>query len=160
MSDTEQRWAALRADDSGVTATLIRFDDEAKIGDFTERFAAGAISPRDDLIANLQHDRMRPVARTGAGLTLATHADRIDVRIDWPETQYAREAAELVNAGIVRGLSMEFRADNEQWAGRARTITGATLFGLALVDRPAYPGSVIHKRWSESTVARTRKIWL
>ena len=159
MNEPEKRFAEFRATPDGVAGTLIRWGDVAEIGEFTERFAAGSIDHRGDLIVNLQHDRGKPVARTGAGLELRSTDAGIEAAITWPETAPAREAKELVEARIVRGLSMEFRADKETWKGRERLVTNARLLGLALVDRPAYPGSTIAQRWHVHNLRTRKKVW-
>ena len=49
---------------------------------------------------------------------------------------------ELVRSGVLRGLSVEFRAIRDRFVGDLREIGRAVLDGLGLVDRPAYAGSV------------------
>jgi len=146
MSDAERRFAEFRvAEDGTITGTVIRYGDRASFGGFTEEFRAGSLV-WGDTIVNLQHDRARPVARTGAGLTLTGGPASLRASIALPDTAYAREARELVQARILRGFSVEFRADAETWDGRHRIVEGATLLGLALVDTPAYPESTIEAR--------------
>lgn len=152
--EAERRYAEFRADGDTVSGPLIVYGDEARFGDFTEVFEPGSLR-YDDVIANLQHDRARPVARTGAGLTLQDGADALRAAITWPDTSYAREARELVRARIIRGFSMEFRAITEAWEGTRRTIREARLLGFGLVDRPAYPASVIAQRMQIAYDANT-----
>ncbi len=154
----EKRFAEIRYDaESGtITGTAIRFGDTAKIGSFSERFEPGSIR-YDDVIANIQHDRAKPVARTGAGLTLQATGSSLDARIELPDTVYAREAKELVDAKIIRGMSLEFRADKERWDGKTRIIERATVVGLGLVDRPAYSESQIAQRFEETAPVTRRK---
>lgn len=159
----ERRFAELRASDTGIAGVLLRYGDTASFGTFTERFAPGALEARADVIANIMHDRTKPVARTGAGLILAMGDDAVEARIEWPETVYAREAKELVEARVLRGFSIEFLARKERFEGRTRIIGAATLTGLGLVDRPAYPDSRIEGRIWESysaTVRARRRRWL
>lgn len=155
----ERRFAELRADDAGITGVLLRYGDRATFGTFTERFEPGAMRMEADLIANLMHDRMKPVARTGAGLTVTDDGGGLSARIEWPETVYAREARELVQAGVLKGLSVEFRAVTERFEGRERIISEARMTGLGIVDRPAYPESVIASRmWDAySALGRSRR---
>lgn len=146
----ERRYAELRASDNGITGVLLRYGDEARFGTFRERFAPGAVELRSDLIANIMHDRAKPVARTGAGLHVAATEDGLDARIEWPETVYAREAKELVESRILRGFSVEFHALKERFEGRTRIIERAEVSGLGIVDRPAYPESQIEARIAEA----------
>lgn len=152
----ERRFAELRASDTGITGVLLRYGDEAAFGTFKERFLPGALEARDDVLANIMHDRAKPVARIGAGLVLAMGNDTVEARIDWPETVYAREAKELVEARILRGFSIEFLAKKERFEGRTRIIEAATLTGLGIVDRPAYPDSQIAARMWEGYAATVR----
>jgi len=145
----ERRFAEFRADDAGVAGVILRYGDRATFGRFTERFEPGSIRLSPDVIANLMHDRMKPVARTGAGLVLVDGAAALEARIDWPDTVYAKEARELVAAGIMRGFSLEFRADRERWDGAERIIQEARVSAFAIVDRPAYPDSEISARFAE-----------
>lgn len=157
MSEPEVRFAAFRFDaERGlIEGIAVRYGDRASIGPMTEEFRAGAVRA-DDVILNLQHDRRRPVARSGAGLVLTDGPDALRVSVTLPDTSYAREARELVQARILRGFSVEFRAESDRWEGDHRIVERAHLTGLALVDRPAYPDSVIAERM-QSGRPRTRR---
>lgn len=141
---TERRAFEFRASDDGSTITgiAIPYGEPARIGDFTEIFVPGSVTFAD-VIANRQHDRQKPLARTGAGLVLTDATDALRARIELPDTTDGRDVRELVRTGVLRGLSAEFRAIEETWEGDTRTIRAATLTGLAVVDRPAYGGASI-----------------
>lgn len=149
----ERRFVELRSTDTGIVGTVLRYGDTAKVttlfGGFTERFEPGALTLGDDVIVNLMHDRMKPVARTGKGLKLKHTNERLDASITWPDTVYGREARELVTAGILTGFSMEFRAVTERFEQRERVISAAVLHGIGIVDRPAYGESEIATRMLE-----------
>jgi len=150
----EARFVQFRADDDGnISGTVIRYGDRAQFGAWSEEFRAGALS-FDDVIVNLQHDRGRPVARSGAGLTLTDGPDALRAAIALPDTTYAREARELVSARILRGFSMEFRAAKDRWEGRHRIVEAARLTGFSLVDRPAYRDSEIAARFAREVRER------
>lgn len=161
----ERRFIEFRADGRVIEGPLMVYGDEAQFGDWRERFEPRSLQVRDDVIVNLQHDRRRPVARTGAGLRIdATDREvRADIRL--PETVFGREAHELVQANILRGFSVEFRARQDRWEGKTRIIERADLLGFALVDRPAYPAAQIADRMAalHEAVARptkaVRRIW-
>lgn len=161
-ADTERRFAEFRVEDDGrtISGPVIVYGDEARFGDWRETFAPGSLR-HNDVIVNLQHDRGKPVARTGAGLTLHDGADALRARIELPDTSYAREARELVQARILRGFSIEFRALDDAWEGQKRTVQDAELTGFALVDRPAYPESVIAQRFKDAyaQIAGGRDPW-
>lgn len=154
---TEKRFVAFRNEGEGkISGTIISFGDVARIGQFSERFEPNSIELRSDVIANLMHDRTRPVARTGAGLTIEKRGDRLTAEIQLPDTVYGREARELVDAGILRGFSMEFRARKERWEDRTRIVESAELSGLGIVDIPAYSASQIEARLAEAHLPFTR----
>jgi len=149
-SKTERRFIEFRAEGDTLSGPLIVYGDRARFGDWTETFEPGSLR-HDDVIANLQHDRGKPVVRSGAGLTLTDGPQSLQAHLTLPDTVYGREARELVSARILRGFSVEFRATKETWdqARKERRIEEADLVGFALVDRPAYPASVIAQRFEE-----------
>ena len=158
------RFIEFRAEGNTLSGTVLRYGDTARIGRFSERFEPRALTMGDDVIVNLMHDRQKPVARSGAGLEIRSDDQGVTARIELPDTSFGREARELVDARILRGFSLEFRADDERWEGHSRIITRATASGFAIVDRPAYPESRIEARMSElfglQDTNRPRKVWL
>ena len=65
---------------------------------------------------NFQHDRTRPIARTGGGgLELTDSRELLEMRVEVPETREGMDALELVKRSILRGLSVEFRAVSERY---------------------------------------------
>ena len=147
--EAERRFVEFRLEDGGaLRGVAIRYGDVARFGDFSERFEPGSLA-YDDVIVNLMHRREAPVARTGAGLELRNTDRELEARITLPDTSYAREARELIDARILRGLSVEFLPSQERWEGKERVIERAKLVGIGLVDRPAYPDSTIAARMAE-----------
>lgn len=157
--EPEKRFFEFRAElpESGparIEGALMPYGGKAramKLGKtFTEEFRAGSIKAGlDDSIANIMHDRMKPVARSGAGLVLADTATELRASVEFPDTVHGREARELVRDGILRGFSIEFRAIDQEWHGSHRIITEAHILGLGIVDRPAYSGAQIEARLQE-----------
>lgn len=147
MEDIEVRFAQeLRFDEQGkfVEGVAVPYGQTTSIGgQFEERIMPGAFGKMEDVIANLLHDRKRPIARTGAngGMTLTDTDTELRVRIDLPETQDGRDAAELFRRRILRGFSVEMRVKDDRWTRNLREIRSADLRGLAVVDRPAYTGA-------------------
>lgn len=148
MSAPERRFVEFRADGDAITGVVVRYGDTATFGQWSERFEPGALE-YSDVVVNLQHDRGKPVARIGAGLTLSDSKAALEARIAAPDTVYGREAKELIGAGILRGLSMEFRAIEERMEDRTRIVSRAELVGIGIVDRPAYAESTIAARFAE-----------
>ena len=140
---TELRCAIeIRADDTRQSpgrlyGELMRYGERAR--DRAERFADGALSwPDDGIVLNVQHDRRQPLAR------VVPKVENGVVIIDaaLPDTQRSRDTLALVREGVLKGLSVEFRAISDRWVGNVREIASAALRGAALVDEPAYSTSV------------------
>lgn len=147
---TERRVVELRAgpDGRGLSGVAVRYGDVAP--GFSERFEAGAFGDdvgAADVVLNVQHVRSRPLARTGGGgLSLVDGPDALRMAVSLPVTREADDVLSLVRAGVLRGLSVEFRAIAEREEGGVRVIERAALSGLAVVDRPAYPASTVAAR--------------
>ena len=144
----ERRAFEFRASDDGgtVEGAVIPYGQTAKIaGEFSERFMPGSVTFQD-VLCNRQHDRQRPLARTGAGLTLTNTASELRARIVLPDTVDGRDTRELIRLGVLRGLSAEFRTVRDEWQGTQRTIHEAVLKGVSIVDEPAYSGAEIETR--------------
>ena len=127
----------------------IRYGDTATLPWGRERFEPGAFGDvaGADVILNVAHDRTRPIARTGgAGLALVDTSERLAMRAELPVTQEADDALALVRVGVLRGLSVEFRAVAERIEGGVRVIERAVLSAVGLVDTPAYPASEVEAR--------------
>ena len=129
-----------------LTGTAIRYGDVATLPwGGSERIEAGAFQPIGDVILNASHDRGRPLARTGAGLELIDGRDALRMTATLPETREAEDTLALVRAGVLRGLSIEFRAVAERFDG-VRVIERAALAGIGVVDTPAYSESEVEAR--------------
>ena len=132
--------------DGVISGTVLRYGDTAHIGrSFHERFLPGSVH-YDDVVLNLLHDRQQPVSRIGAGLELSDNPDGLTLRSILPNTVHGRHAKELIDANIIRGLSAEFISQDESYDRGMRVIKKAELLGVALVDRPAYPSSLLDVR--------------
>ena len=144
----ERRSFAFRAEDSAagiIEGVVIPYNQSARISNFTEKFEPGSIQfSADGVIANRQHDRKAPLARTGGGgLTLTDGPRELRARIELSDTQDGRDVRTLVSRGVLRGLSAEFKVIRDTWKASERSISQAILRGLGVVDRPAYAGSKI-----------------
>ena len=150
MSEIERRFAELRQGPGRVLeGTVLTYDDTATLPWGDERFEPGAFGDLAgaDVILNVAHDRTRPIARTGgAGLALLNTSERLAMRAELPPTREADDALALVRAGVLRGLSVEFRASAERFEAGVRVIERAVLSAVGLVDTPAYPASEVEAR--------------
>ena len=130
----------VRAAGQTLTGEAVRYGQRAT--DRPERFEAGAFAPLGPLVLNLQHD---------PSIVLATTGDRLDVTDTPRALEVLAElqpgaALTLLRRGVLRGLSVEFRALAERTEGGVRVIERATLEALGLVDAPAYSGRLEVRR--------------
>ena len=150
----EVRFCELRqTDDRVLTGTIVRFNDEARIaGMFRERINKGALEPRSDMILNASHNRALPLARMNgpdsANLTLRETTEALEIRARIVDTSIGNDALANVRAGLLTGFSVEMAVHEDDWREDAtlRIVRRATLHGIALVDRPAYPQSSVEAR--------------
>jgi len=169
----EHRYCEVRAvgapDSRRIEGVLVRYGDVADLGQFSERIQRGALE-WDDVTLNIQHDRGRPIARTGSGLTLGARDDGVRLAADVAPTRAGDDALQAVRAGLLRGLSVEMVVRSDDWQdvygarnSIIRTITGATVRGVGLVDRPAYPDSAVARAALDDVLAtrpRAVRRWL
>ena len=111
------------------------------MGAFRETFEPGSIEHRDTTL-NIMHRQDRLVGRTaGGGVVLRDTGAALTMAATMPTTRDGDDALTLVRSGVLRGLSVEFRAIKDNFVGDLRRISRAVLGGIGLVDRPAYAGS-------------------
>ena len=163
----ERRYVELRATAPGVIeGTVVPYGVASRIGGvFDEVFEPGAMRFDRGVLANMQHDRARPLARLGHGLTLTDSAAELRARIELPDTTEGRDTRALIEAGVLTGLSAEFRAVREDWpAPDRRVILEAELRGLAVVDDPAHEGALIEEVRARLAAPQPtklrRRLWL
>ena len=143
----EFRYTEFRAvEGRTIHGTVVAYGDVAQTRMGRETFAPGAFGDAAslDTILHMQHERARPIARTGGGgLVLTDSPERLEIAAEMPNTRDGDDALELVNRGVLRGFSSEFHAKGERYDGTTRIITAATLPGVGLVDSPQYRQSLI-----------------
>ena len=158
MAAIETRFSELRQDADGrLSGTVLEYGDVASIGGISERFEPGAFGDLAslDIVLNVQHERTRPIARTGgAGLRLSDSPESLTMSVELPDTADARDTLALVKAGVLRGVSVEFRAIAERFEQGVRIISEALLTGLAIVDKPAFGLSTVATRQLEIVESR------
>ena len=137
-----------------LTGTLMRYGVRAS--DRPEMFEDGALSwPDDGIVVYEVHNPHAPILRA------VPFVEGREVRIDaeFPNTTRGRDAAESMRSGVLRGLSVEFRAIKQSYRSGLRSISKAMLGGAGLVVKPAYSDSLAEVRSetgtdSESTILR------
>ena len=166
----ERRFAEVRAAGDGariLAGTVMPYGVVAVLPWGRERFDPGAFAGAaadGEVILNRQHDRGRPLVRAGAGLVLAELADAVTLRAELPAGVEQDQALADVRAGLLRGLSVEFVAEDERMAGDTRVVTRARLTGIGLVDRPQYDDATVEAmraHYAGATApARPRRVWV
>ena len=158
MGETERRALQgvieFRKTESGlsvVEGVALRYGETSEVlPGLRERFAPGAFGDLNaaDIVLNFQHERARPLARTGGGgLTFTDGADALQARAELDtETADGNDAARLLRRKVLRGFSIEFAAESQRFSGGVREVRKAALLGLGLVDRPAHTGSEVYLR--------------
>lgn len=122
---------------------LMPYNEQAV--DRREMFMPGSLYWDDDgIVLREQHNRAAPIVRFKPIDT----ETRARVEIALPDTQRGRDAAVSVRNGTLRGLSVEFRAEQEGRQGWVRVITRAKVIGAGLVDDPSYKGASVEVRES------------
>ena len=114
-----------------------------------ERFEAGAFALDDNRTRWLDvgHDRSIVIAHTdGGGLEFRDTPDALEVTARLPDIPAANQALADLQAGRLRGFSVEFDSLRETRDGEIRVVERALLAGIGLVKNPSYNGSVVEVR--------------
>ncbi|MEO1678019.1 MAG: HK97 family phage prohead protease [Pseudomonadota bacterium] len=154
-SELERRMrpAEMRARGRRLEGHAAVFGALAEIGGgLTERIAPGAfadsLASRGDILALVDHDPTRVLARTASGsLRLAEDSLGLAFDLDLPETQAARDVMALAERGDIGGMSFGFIATDDARDGTLRTLRSVDLLEISVVSAwPAYSGTAIHLR--------------
>lgn len=118
------------------------------LGGFREMFKPDAFDDSlkgdGEIRAGVEHDWGKKLARRSKGtLELDNREDGLRVAITLPGTTVGKDAEEEVRAGLLDGMSIEFRDAESEWTGRGddtiRIVKRAKLVGVTLTGYPAYP---------------------
>ena len=146
----ERRYSDFRVAGRTLTGTALRYGDISP--DYRERFEPGALAPIPPVPLTLQHDADSVLIEPGRYVLNDTRRS-LDVRADMRE---GAAVLSLVRRGALSGFSIEFRAKSERREAGVRVVESATLTGLSVVDRPAYPGSGVEVRKRRGRTLRQR----
>lgn len=145
----------------GYAAT---FGTPASIGGrFTETIAPGAFSgsirSKGDILALVDHDPGRVLARTRSGtLRLAEDSRGLAFDLDVPDTQAGRDVLALAERSDLGGMSFGFTALDERRDGDRRELRAVELHEISIVLAwPAYDGTVVQARSLFPTVTAERR---
>ena len=145
--------AQLRAKGRRLEGHAALFGATAAIGGgLTETIAPGAfatsLTTRQDILALVDHDLSRVLARTRSGtLRLAEDSQGLAFDLDLPDTQAARDVLALAERGDLGGMSFGFTATREDVSGETRTLQAVELFEISVVAAwSAYQGTTVQAR--------------
>ena len=114
---------------------------------FREKIMPGAFLEsiqKDDIRALFNHSPNYVLGRNKAGtLSLEEDEQGLKVRINPPDTQFARDLGVSIRRGDISQMSIGFQVLSEQWymnnGEDIREITKAKLYDVSPVTFPAYP---------------------
>jgi HK97 family phage prohead protease len=134
------------------------------LGGFVETLATGAFrstlarikAGEHDLFLLTEHTQQNVLARVSAG-NLSVEEDSVGLKftVTLPDTQLGRDVRELVQLGVLRGMSFSFSPIRDSWpeAGK-RIVHDLTAFEISIVSSPAYPStSVVASRSKSDAIA-------
>ncbi len=167
-TDGLERRAAteLRATGRRLIGYAATFGTEARIGRFTESITRGAFAaslPGRDILALVDHDPTRLLARTKAGtLRLAEDTRGLHFEIDLPETTLGRDILAHAERSDLGGMSFGFRVKAEDWPSKERRVLRAVeLLEISVVQAfPAYATTTVEARSQASLTARARRLFM
>lgn len=129
------------------------FGVEAQIGNrFIEKIANGAftksLSRNQDILALVDHDPSRVLARTRSGtLQLSEDSRGLAFDISVPDTQTGHDILELARRGDLGGMSFGFNPVDENINGNIRELREIELVEISVVLAfPAYQGTTVNAR--------------
>jgi uncharacterized protein len=162
----EWRSAALeiRAQGRKLEGYAATFNVRADIdGLFKETIKPGAFakSLNGDILALLDHDRSRLLARTASKtLRLAEDSHGLHFDLDVPDTSNGRDALALAERGDLGGASFGFTVEKggEVWSSNLRELRDVKLREISIVQSwPAYPNTVVSARAKSRAMTLRRR---
>ena len=129
----------------GVRASVGGIDEEIRSGAFT-----GALASGRDVLALVDHDPARLLARTRSGtLRLSQDSTGLAFDLDVPDTTEGRDVLALAERGDLGGMSFGFAVPpgGETRNNGVRILEALTLFEISVVKAwPAYDGTIVTAR--------------
>jgi HK97 family phage prohead protease len=147
--------AELRAKGRRLEGYAATFGAEARIRDYIETIAPGAfrdtLAERKDILALVDHDAGRVLARTRSGTLRLTEDSRgLAFDLDLPPTTAGNDVLALAERGDLGGMSFAFTTrggNGEHWSGDRRELRSLDLHEISVVSAwPAYEGTVVQAR--------------
>ncbi len=133
---------------------------------FKEKVSRGAFAEsvmQDDIRALFNHDPNYVLGRNKAG-TLALKEDEhgLMVRINPPDTQWARDLQKSIARGDINQMSFGFVVEEDEWRNEGgydvRELKKVKLYDVSPVTYPAYTATDVGLRTAESYKAYRQKV--
>lgn len=158
----------VRAEGRKLTGYAATFNQETRISDFHEKIAPGAFAAslrsNPDILALVDHDPSRVLARTKSGTLRLSEDERgLKFEIDIPETSAGRDVLALAMRGDLGGMSFGFTVPEggDSWQGDKRELRSVTLHEISVVQSfPAYGGTSVQARSRQQRSEADRRIAL
>nr|WP_314085710.1 HK97 family phage prohead protease [uncultured Shinella sp.] len=158
----------IRAEGRKLSGYAATFGTETRIADFQERIAPGAFSASlrssPDILALVDHDPSRVLARTKSGTLRLSEDDRgLKFEIDVPDTSAGRDVLALATRGDLGGMSFGFTVPDggDSWTGDKRELRSVVLHEISVVQSfPAYGGTTVQARSRQQRTDADRRIAL
>lgn len=148
---------AADGEDRKLTGMAIVYDkksDDMGFVEIVKRGAATSALKKSDIRALYGHnsDSLLPLGRTSAGTLRAKETKAgVEIEIDPPDTQFARDLMTSIDRGDIQDMSFAFSVKDDIWETKdgkdIRTITKIDeLFDVSFVSYPAYPDTTVALR--------------
>jgi HK97 family phage prohead protease len=156
----------IRADSDGrvIEGTVVPYGESARIGHYTERFAAGAFAGTDPakipLVVQHEHQRL-PIGRA---LELTEEPTRLAGAFRISQTNAGNDVLALIADEVDLGLSIGFlpMPDGDRWSADRSTVerVRAELVEVSVVGFPAYDSARITAVRGQVDVPRAPRLAL
>ncbi len=132
---------------AGISETI-------KPGAFTK-----SLSSNKDILALIDHDTGRLLARTKSGTLRLTEDQRgLSFELDLPATRDAEDLLALAQRGDIGGMSFGFKAIAEAWSGTRRELLEIDLREISVIHSwPAYQSTEVAVRSREQFAGRRER---
>lgn len=158
----------IRAEGRKLTGYAATFNTETRILDFHEKIAPGAFAAslrsNPDILALVDHDPSRVLARTKSGTLRLSEDERgLKFELDVPDTSAGRDVLALAARGDLGGMSFGFTVPDggDIWTGDRRELRNVVLHEISVVQSfPAYGGTSVQARSRQQRTDADRRIAL
>ena len=161
------RAAKISADERELSGYAIVFNSLSQdLGGFKERIAPSAVDrtlrggKNVDALLDHRRESLTILGNTDTGtLRMTKDRDGLRVRITPPNTSAAKDAIEVIRAGLVKGMSFAFRVwpNGDDWEEEdgllVRTVTDMEFSEVSVVVNPAYLDTEISARTATADAA-------